>query len=438
MSAGAGVRYRWMRDVALPAVMAVRNGRRKGKRRPSDPLFGPPLLSTRKLRRLMTRHYALARYAEGAMPVAWVTSGAPVELLRAFGCYTVYPENHGALCGARHLGPELCAEAEAAGFSQDLCSYARIDLGHALSGKTPVGKLPKPDVLFCTNNICQTILYWFKEMAHRYGIPLVVLDTPFISNEDGAAPLAYVADQMRAMVPILERHTRRCFQERRFHEVLLSSKRCSELWGSVLATMRHRPAPMTIFDAFVHLAPVVSLRGLPACERYYEGLLKELEGRIEAGVAAVPGERHRLMWDNIAIWFALKPLSRLFAENGCVGVAGTYTNAWAETTYHLDPADPFGSLAKAYTLIFLNRSLKYRLELMEGIARDYQVDGLVLHSARSCKPYSVGQYDLRKALSERLGIKTVLLEADMTDFRSWSEEQATTRLTAFFESLEAP
>jgi benzoyl-CoA reductase/2-hydroxyglutaryl-CoA dehydratase subunit BcrC/BadD/HgdB len=438
VSAGAQIRFRWMKDVALPAVMAAQSGRRGRKRKPPDPLFGPPLQSARKLRRLMTRHYALARYAEGAMPVAWVTSGAPVELLRAFGCYTVYPENHGALCGARHMGPEICEEAEAAGFSRDLCSYARIDLGHALSGKTPVGTLPKPDVLFCTNNICQTILYWFKEMAHRHKIPLVVLDTPFISGEDSAAPLAYVADQMRAMVPTLERLTRRNFQEARFHEVLLSSKRASELWGRVLATMRHRPAPMTIFDAFVHLAPVVSLRGLPACERYYEILLKELEDRAEAGVAAVPGERHRLMWDNIAIWFALKPLSRLFAEYGCVGVAGTYTNAWAETTHHLDPADPFGSLARAYTLIVLNRSLRYRLELMEGIARDDHADGLVLHSARSCKPYSVGQYDLRRALSQRLGIKTVVLEADMTDFRSWSEEQATTRLTAFFESLEAP
>ncbi len=437
MSIKEKARYRLMKDAVLPAAMGLQRLRKGRRTRPRDPLFGPPLESGKDLKRLMTRHYGLARYAEGAMPVAWVTSGAPVELLRAFGFYTVYPENHGAVCGARRTAPDICAEAEAAGFSQDLCSYARIDLGHALSGKTPVGKLPRPDLLFCTNNICQTILYWFKELAHIHRIPLIVLDTPFIYGEPTAATMDYMAGQIRDMVPVLEQITGRALDERRLMTVLESSRRGSELWGKVLATMRHRPAPMTIFDAFVHLAPVVSLRGLPSCERYYEGLLAELEERVDRGVAAVPGERHRLMWDNIAIWFALKPMSRLFAEHGCVGVAGTYTNAWAETAHYIDYKDPWGSLARAYGLIFLNRDLGYRLDLMARIARDYAADGLVLHSARSCKPYSVGQYDIRRKLSERLGIRTVVIEADMTDFRAYSEEQANTRFSAFFESLEA-
>ena len=436
MTLGMELRYRWMKDVALPVLLKARErNRRKGSIGESP--LGPPLESTRSLKRLMTRHYALAHYAEGARPVAWVTSGAPVELLRAFGCYSVYPENHAALCGARRMGPEICTRAEEAGFSRDLCSYARVDLGHALSGLTPVGRLPRPDVLFCTNNICQTILYWFKELSHREGIPLVLFDTPFISVGEGTPEVFdYVAGQIKDAVPALERITGREFREDRFHEVLRSSIRASALWGEVLATMRHRPAPMTVFDAFVHLAPVVSLRGLPSCERYYEGLLAELQERVSRDVAAVPGERHRLMWDNIAIWFALAPLSRLFAEHGCAGVAGTYPNAWAETNHYLDLADPFGSLAKTYALIFLNRGLDYRLGLMEAMGRDYQVDGLVLHSARSCKPYSVGQYDLRRSLAGRLGIKSVVLEGDMTDFRTWSEEQARTRLTAFFESLD--
>jgi len=74
---------------------------------------------------------------------------------------------------------------------------------------------------------------------------------------------------------------------------------------------------------------------------------------------------------------------------------------------------------------------------MASLAREYEADGLVLHSARSCKPYSIGQYDLRRKLGESLGLKSVVLEADMTDFRIYSEEQVKTRLTAFFETLEA-
>ena len=68
--------------------------------------------------------------------------------------------------------------------------------------------------------------------------------------------------------------------------------------------------------------------------------------------------------------------------------------------------------------------------------KDYAVDGLVVHSARSCKPYSIGQYDLKQSLMDVPGIPSVVLEADMTDHRVWSEAQARTRLEAFFEALE--
>ena len=94
---------------------------------------------------------------------------------------------------------------------------------------------------------------------------------------------------------------------------------------------------------------------------------------------------------------------------------------------------PFESLAKAYSLVILNNNLNHRLELMEQLIKEYGVDGLVIHSARSCKPYSIGQYDLRSLLMERLGVPSVIIEADITDSRVYSEEQTRTRVEAFFE-----
>jgi benzoyl-CoA reductase/2-hydroxyglutaryl-CoA dehydratase subunit BcrC/BadD/HgdB len=118
-------------------------------------------------------------------------------------------------------------------------------------------------------------------------------------------------------------------------------------------------------------------------------------------------------------------------------VAATYTNAWAETIGNLDPKDPFRSMAKTYSLIILNDNLNHRLDLMTDMIREYDIDGLVIHSARSCKPYSVGQYDLKRLLLERLEVPSVIIEADITDSRAYSEEQARTRLEAFFEALGA-
>ena len=62
---------------------------RKGGR--TEGPFGPPLESTRKLKELTTLHYLTGRCADGAVPVAWVTSGFPVEVLRPLGFHTVYP-----------------------------------------------------------------------------------------------------------------------------------------------------------------------------------------------------------------------------------------------------------------------------------------------------------------------------------------------------------
>jgi bcr-type benzoyl-CoA reductase subunit B len=408
------------------------------KRRPRkpNPHLGPPLKCAGRLREIMTRHYYLSRFVKGAKPVAWVTSGAPVELLRVFDFYTVYPENHGALCGAQKLGPEICSKAEDRGYHPDLCSYARIDLGHAFSGKTPAGRLPRPDLLFCCNNICQTVLYWYKELSHYWDVPLIVFDTPYNFKDIQESDIRYMVSQFEEMIPKLEKISGRKFSDNRFKKIIGLGSEASLTWGRVLATMKHSPAPMTIFDAFVHMAPVVSLRGLPVSLDYYRILLDELEDRVEKGIGAITKEEKRLMWDNIAVWFKLRDWSLLFAERGFNFVAATYTNAWAETIHYLNPESPFESMARAYSLVILNNNMDHRLKLMERMIRDYRIDGLVILSLRSCKPYSVGQYDIRRLLGERLGIKTLVIEADMTDFRTFSEEQIRTRLEAFFEQLE--
>jgi len=437
MSIAPEIRYRFMKDIGAPLVMGMAGlkGKRKAAIKRDVPL-GPPLKCSKRLKEIMTRHYFLSRYAEGARPVAWVTSGAPVELLRAFDFYTVYPENHGALCGAQKLGPELCSIAEGHGYNQDLCSYARIDIGVCLSGKTPVGRLPRPDILFASNNICQTVMYWYRVLAHHWKIPLMVFDTPFNFVSLDRSAITYMVRQFEEMIPELERISGRKFSEKKFKEALRLGKSSAMAWGEVLATMKTVPSPMTIFDAFVHLAPIVSLRGLPVTLEYYNVLLSELKDRVSKGIGAIVNERKRLMWDNIAIWYKIRDFSRLFAERGMNFVTATYTNAWAETISYMDERNPMESLAKAYSLVILNNNLDHRLKLMERLIKEYQVDGLVIHSARSCKPYSVGQYDLKRLLMERLAVPSVVIEADITDFRAYSEEQTTTRLEAFFENIE--
>ncbi len=430
------LKFQFMKDIGFPFIVSVSRMGRKAKR-PDHPNFGPPLRSAHKLKKIMSAHYFLSRYAKGAVPVAWVTSGAPVEILRPFGFYTVYPENHGALCGARKMGGDLCAISETQGFSRDLCSYARIDLGVFLSGTTPVGRLPRPDLLFASNNICQTVLYWFRILAHHLNIPLIVFDTPFNFNEITESSISYMVHQIEEMIPRLEKISGKTFRFSTFREVIEIARETSHLWGLVLSTMKAHPSPMTIFDAFVHMAPVVCLRGLEVARNYYKELLKELKERVLKGIGGIRSEKKRLMWDNIPIWFLIKDLAELFAQRDMNFVVATYTNAWAETTPLLDEGKPFESIAKAYSLIILNNNLQHRQKLMKRLIDEYKVDGVVIHSARSCKPYSIGQYDIKQIINDEFGSPSMILEGDIADQRVCSRDDIKREIEIFFEYMSS-
>jgi benzoyl-CoA reductase/2-hydroxyglutaryl-CoA dehydratase subunit BcrC/BadD/HgdB len=424
--------------VVGPMLMTLESWRAARKRRgrkPKQNPFGPPLESAGKLKELMGSFYFQGRYADGAVPVAWVTSGFPVEVLRAYGFYTVYPENHAALCSARRMTPQLAGVAEEAGYSRDLCAYARIDIGSVLAEVSPVGRVPRPDLICACSNICQTVIYWFRALADHFGVPFFLIDTPFVYGDFQPHHIDFVKDQLDELTGVAETVAGHPCSEVEIRSVVEQAWQASRLWGECLDMGRSHPAPWTAFDHFIHLAPIVALRGSQECTAYYRGLRDELADRVKHGIGGIKEERHRLLWDNIAIWYRLKDLSWLFAEHGFAFVAATYSSAWWDSWKYYDPDNRLDSTARIISGVLLNRDLPNRLQIMKRLISEHDVDGAVLHSDRSCKPYSVGQYDLKDALSRELGIRVAVLEADHADPRSYSAEQVETRLQAFMESF---
>jgi benzoyl-CoA reductase/2-hydroxyglutaryl-CoA dehydratase subunit BcrC/BadD/HgdB len=382
----------------------------------------------------MARYYVRRKVLAWLKPVAYVTSGAPVEILEAMGILTVYPENYTALCGARRASVPLCEVAEAQGYPADVCSYARSHVGAVLQPKdAPLGGLPKPDLLICCNNICGTVQKWYEALAEHYDVPLFVLDTPFQrTTPPEPHVVTYVADQLREMVAWLEARTRRRLKPNKFQAVLEHSRQAVLLWQEILEFGRHRPSPINAPDLFIAMAPIVTLRGTPQAVECYRRLKAELEARVAQGVGAVPGERYRLLWDNIAIWYRLYRFFRPFMDAGACFVADNYTNAWSVVP---EGDEPFAGLARAYLGVFINVDLLTRLKTIVGLARRFQVDGVVMHANRSCKPFSLTQSDVRDALRQELGLPVLVVEADMCDARLYNEGAIKERVAAFLEML---
>jgi bcr-type benzoyl-CoA reductase subunit B len=428
-------------NVDVIGKSALRFERLKSERKLRRPGFwkhehiNPPLGTSPRLKELISRHYLAGRYYEKKGPVAWVTSGAPMEFLKALDFFLMYPENHGAVCGIRRVADKACAVAEDAGYSRDICSYARTDFGTVLSGNTPVGRLPKPDLLVCCTNICQTVLYWYQVLAHHYKVPLVLIDTPFIYKEVSDHSIRYVEKQLEDVLVTAERVAKKSMDAKRLEQVIASSREAVDLWLAVMQSGKAQPSPITAFDEFIHMAPIVEMRGEQYTVDYYRALHAELSERIASGMGALKHEKKRLIWDNLPIWHRVRPLAEALAEQGVALVGSTYTNAWGELAPLIRPEQGLAGMARVYLHAILNRGTGYKLDTMKRMVKEYSADGVILHSDRSCKPYSIGQIDQRQALGEQLGVPALLLEGDHNDSRALSPAQIDNRLAAFLEML---
>ena len=394
------------------------------------------LATSKDLRRLMTRYYATRKIVGRVRPLAWVTSGAPVEILIGMGIATVYPENYGALVGAQRAAVPLAQIAEDRGYSPDLCSYARCHIGSVLDPRNaPQGGLPRPDLLIASNNICGTVIKWYQALARQLDVPLFLLDAPYQHGPtlpDHA--VQYVAAQLEEMIAWVTRHTGRTLNEKKFHRAVALSNEAVGLWREIRELCRAKPSPLNAPDLFLTMAPIVVLRGSKDAVTFYRKLKAEVEERVARGEGAIMEERYRLLWDNIAIWYRLFRLFRLFTEAGACFVVDTYTHAWSLS---VDSDDPILGLARTYATVYINQSLQARAEEMVNLVERFGVDGLVFHSNRSCKPYSLGQYDLLETVSDRTGVPGLILEADMCDTRLYAEEPIKNRIQAFLDLLEA-
>jgi benzoyl-CoA reductase/2-hydroxyglutaryl-CoA dehydratase subunit BcrC/BadD/HgdB len=398
--------------------------------------------TTKRLRDVMGKYFAdLDRGASEGKKTAWCTSVGPAELLWALGFNVYFPENHAAMLGASRTATDLIPLANARGFSPDICSYLTSDVGSYLKGESPLQKMklsgpPKPDVLVYNTNQCRDVKDWFQFYAREFSVPCVGVHTPRSIGAVDAPLVDYVGQQIEALVAPLESVAGQKFDPDRLREVMGISKQTTTLWKAILETATHVPAPITFFDGTVQMGPAVVMRGLSEAVDYYRLLLAELEQRVAAGVAAVEGERLRVYWEGMPIWGKLSSLGAQFLQLQTCVVASTYCNSWIFED--LDPADPFRSMARAYSSIFICRSDDRKEAYIEEMVKRFKVDGILYHDAKTCPNNSNSRYGLPQRLDKTLGKPHLAINGDLNDLRLYSEEQTRTNIEAFVEQLLQP
>lgn len=379
---------------------------------------------------------------EGAPKVAWCTSVGPAELLLSLGFVVHFPENHGAVLGSTRTAMDFIPVANAIGYSPDICSYLTSDVGSFIKNDTPLTKaypgidgVPKPDVLVFNTNQCRDVQDWFMWYARELNVPVLGITSYRNLGDIRKEHLEGIVHQLKGLIPPLEKISGNSFDIDRFRHVMDLSKQCTTLWKKVLETNKALPAPLSFFDATIHMGPAVVLRGTEAAIDYYRVLLAELEERAAAKDGAVEGEKFRLYWEGMPIWGKLRSLAEFFIELKTAVIASTYCNSWIFDDF--DPDDPFLSMARAYTQIFIVRDENYKESYIQDLVDQYGLHGLLFHDAKTCPNNSNNRYGMPERLENKLGIPTLTINGDLNDLRCFSEEQAKTNIEAFVEQLEA-
>jgi benzoyl-CoA reductase/2-hydroxyglutaryl-CoA dehydratase subunit BcrC/BadD/HgdB len=373
-----------------------------------------------------------------ARKVAWCTSVGPAEILRAMGFEVFFPENHGAMLGATRVCMDTIPKANAFGYSPDICSYLTSDVGAYLKGITPLTKaygiesIPRPDVLVYNTNQCKDVMHWFEFFAREYDAPVFGIHPPTHLPEVLPSHVNDVVAQFENLIAVLEGIQGRPLDQEHLRKACALSREATDLWAEVLETAMAKPSPLSFFDGTIYMGPIVVLRGTEIARDYYQSLLAELREKVAAKEAAVPGESTRIYWDGMPIWGRLRSMSDLFKSNNSCVVASTYCNSWIFSDF--DESDPLPSMARAYLKIFINRNDHYKEDYIRKLVDEYDIDGVIFHDAKTCPNNSNSQYNLPDRL-RKSGIPAVIINGDLCDLRCYSDEQSTTVVEAFVETL---
>jgi benzoyl-CoA reductase subunit B len=376
--------------------------------------------------------------------------GNLTELLLSFDLLPVLPEINSLQSAMRGKSAEYISIAEKMGHSEDVCTYVKSDIGMLKSGNIgPTGqRLPDPDVLLLSYTGCFTFMKWFELLREEYHCPVVMLHVPYQADGHITDSMRrYVVEQLKTQViPELERVSGRAYDEDRLRECLTLSARAEDDLVWVLQSAKTTPSPIdAYFGAVYYVGPIFSsFRGTEDAVAYYRELRIETEERIRLGQGPVTPdgdmdrERFRVVVEGPPNWTSFRQFWKMFSDLGAVSVASTYTKVGGvyDMGFRHDPSRPLETLADYCLGCYTNLNLPTRIDLLTRYLDEYQADGFLINSIKSCNSFSAGQLHILREVESRSGKPGGFIESDLVDPRYFSAANIKNRLESYFQMLE--
>src|SRR3989304_4977782 len=376
------------------------------------------LVSLRVQERVGVRH--LYNVYANPKRTIWTTMFVPSEILFAMGLYPFCLEIGAALFAGLGQSSKGLLEAESYGVPTDICSFHRSAIGHAFDNKFPKNILQAATTTLCDNTtkttkICETVT----------GKETIVIDVPY---EEDDYSVSYLAKQLEDFTKRLEVITGRKMKPDAFEKAIEYSNQTREKMLEVNELRKDPYCPLPGSKALGFMFPAYLLIGSKLSVEFFSSLAAELREKIEENKKAnrtPPKDLIKILWLELKPYFKIDFLTKLKI-------------VFEKTNYiywdKLDPQKPYESLAKKLITSHYNGPLERRIEVTKKLAREYNVDGVVVFSSWGCRRNNAAVPMLKRELN-KIGYSLLSLDGDCVDDHNYMPGQFSTRIEGFLEMI---
>src|SRR3984885_2229806 len=388
-------------------------------------------------------------------PYAIAQADMPLELFQLLGVPVVSNQWWSAVVSAKQLSEYFFDQLSAAGYHDGLCRYCSLSLASSIAGdpaQAPWGGLPKP-ALLSARLTCDCIQRVFEIWAAKLGAPFVPLDAPGASELPArwwelsryrwselfeSHRLDFMVAQFHSLIGTLERITGSTFDVERLRALMEGVNQQEQYFEEVREMICRAPkTPVRMHEQVSNVMAAQWLRGSEWAIAHARAFRDEVKKRVDAGVAACPSERLRLMWVGAGLWHDTDFYTASEEQYGAVFVWSMYLAFGADGYIRYGLDDPLRALASR--TVSFNEQLHnppWANEWIVDQAKTHRIDAALVLEPLGTRPSATGNRFIERAL-EASGVPVLPIVADMVDARGWNGGEMRQKVSQFLAGLSS-
>lgn len=354
---------------------------------------------------------------------------------KVVGMYCVFSPSEIALA-ADAISVTLCGttqepiEAAERDLPRNLCPLIKSSYGFAITDTCPY-------FFFSDALLAETTCDGKKKMYELMGElkPMHIMSLPQTTEDEDSLPMW--RKEMVKFKNFLEKEFDVEITDDKLKDAIKLMNRERDVMRRVHKLNAHKPAPLSGYDMLL----AQWLKGFnvdkEAGIKIMEELIVEVEERMEKGIYAFDESAPRILLtgcptgvggaDKVIVSLEKAGASVVALEN-CTGYKGL-------DVLVDEDKDPIDALAEKYlsTACSCMTPNNSRLDLIQRLADEYQVDGVVDLTWQACHTYAIESFSVKKYVENELELPFIQIE---TDYSESDIGQIDTRVQAFLETID--